>query len=160
MSQYYRDRIEIIDYTPRLRQHFESLNREWLEKYFRVEELDARLLSRPYQEIVKRGGAVLFARLDGHVVGTAALIRHEDGVFELAKMAVSQSARRRMVGTKLAETILQRARDLGATELYLETHRKLQPANLLYHKMGFVRVESEVLPKKFNRDRIVMRRKV
>jgi DNA-binding MarR family transcriptional regulator/N-acetylglutamate synthase-like GNAT family acetyltransferase len=160
MRQYYRDRIEIIDYTPRLRQHFESLNREWLEKYFRVEELDARLLSRPYQEIVKKGGAVLFARLDGRVVGTAALIRHEDGVLELAKMAVTQSARRRMVGTRLTEAILQRVRDLGGTELYLETHRKLQPANSLYQRMDFVRVESEVLPKKYKRGRIVMRRRV
>lgn len=160
MKQYYRDRIEIIDYTPRLRKHFESLNREWLDKYFRVEEMDARLLSRPYQEIVKRGGAVVFARLDGRVVGTAALIRHEDGIFELAKMAVSESARRRMVGTKLTEAIFQHVRDLEGKELYLETHRKLKAANALYEKMGFIKVESEVLPKKFKRDRIVMGREV
>lgn len=160
MKQYYRDRIEIIDYAPRLRKHFESLNREWLDKYFRVEEMDARLLSRPYQEIVKRGGAVVFARLDGRVVGTAALIRHEDGIFELAKMAVSESARRRMVGTKLTEAILQHVRDLEGKELYLETHRKLKAANALYEKMGFIKVEREVLPKKFKRDRIVMGREV
>ena len=160
MKQYYRDRIEIIDYAPRLRKHFESLNRDWSDKYFGVEEMDARLLSRPYQEIVKRGGAVVFARLDGRVVGTAALIRHEDGIFELAKMAVSESARRRMVGTKLIEAILQRVRDLEGKELYLETHRNLKAANALYEKMGFVKVEREVLPKRFKRDRIVMRRDV
>ena len=87
-------------------------------------------------------------------------INHEDGTFELAKMAVSKSARRRMVGTKLTETILQHVRDLKGTELYLETHRKLKAANALYEKMGFIKVETEVLPKKFRRDRIVMRREV
>jgi len=152
--------IEIVDYTGAYKRHFRALNIEWLTELFRIEESDEAVLADPKGRIIDRGGAVLFARLQNRIVGTAALIRHDQHVYELAKMAVARDARRRLVGTKLTEAIVDRARDAGARELFLETHKKLTAAQQLYEKTGFERVESSPLPVKFKRSRIVMWRKL
>jgi DNA-binding MarR family transcriptional regulator len=151
------DAVKIVEYKPAFKKHFRSLNHEWLSKHFSVERDDEKVLADPLGQIVRKGGAVLFARLDGRIVGTAALIRHGDDVFELAKMAVAETARRRFVGTKLTMAVIARARGLGARHLYLETHPKLKPALRLYEKMGFEHVEESPIPPAFRRRRIIMR---
>jgi DNA-binding MarR family transcriptional regulator/GNAT superfamily N-acetyltransferase len=152
------DAIEIAAYRPAYKKHFRSLNHEWLEKHFTVEPEDERVLADPAGQIIDKGGAILFAKLHGRVIGTAALIRHEDEVFELAKMAVTETARRRFVGTKLTMAIIERARALGARQLFLETHPTLKAAQRLYEKMGFERVADSPIPPSFSRRRIIMRK--
>jgi len=149
--------IEILEYQPAYKKYFRSLNYEWLKKYFRVERADEKLLSDPKGQIINKGGIVLFARLHGQIVGTAALIRHEEDAFELAKMSVTQTARRRLVGTKLTLEILKKAKAIGARHLYLETHPKLKQAQRLYENMGFERVDESPIPPTFDRRRIVMK---
>jgi len=152
--------IEIIDYKPAFKKHFRLLNRAWLDQYFRIEEHDAKILNDPTGQIIKRGGAVVFARWQGRIVGTAALIRHCPDVYELSKMAVASDARRRLVGTKLTTAIADRARAAGASHLFLETHPKLKAARMLYERSGFVVVRKSPLPVKFKRGRVVMRLKL
>ena len=152
--------IEIIDYKPAYKKHFRLLNHAWLNQYFRVEEHDAKILDDPTGQIIKRGGAVVFARWRKRIVGTAALIRHGSNVCELSKMAVASDARRRLVGTKLTAAIADRARAAGASHLFIETHPKLKAARMLYEKIGFVVVRKSPLPVKFKRGRIVMRLKL
>jgi predicted N-acetyltransferase YhbS/DNA-binding MarR family transcriptional regulator len=135
-----RERLEILPYRPAWRRHFEALNREWLEKGFTVEAPDAALLSDPHGKIVKPGGAIFFARLDGRIVGTGALIRHGDGIYELAKMAVTESERGHGLGRRLAEALLAEARARGATTLFLETSPRLVAVRRWYHRIGFRRV--------------------
>jgi DNA-binding MarR family transcriptional regulator len=152
--------IEIIDYKPAYKKQFRLLNIAWLDQYFGVEDHDAKILNDPTGEIIKRGGAVVFARWRKRIVGTAALIRHSSDVYELSKMAVARDARRRLVGTKLTVAIAERARAAGASHLFLETHPKLKAARMLYEKAGFVVVRRSPLPVKFKRGRIVMRLKL
>jgi DNA-binding MarR family transcriptional regulator/ribosomal protein S18 acetylase RimI-like enzyme len=151
------DAVEITPYKPAYKKHFRSLNAEWLNKHFRIEPHDERLLSDPKGTIIDPGGAVLFARREGRIVGTAALIRHADDLFELAKMAVAATARRRFVGTKLTLAIIDRAREHGARFLFLETHSKLRAAQRLYEKVGFERIAESPVPPLFDRRRIMMR---
>lgn len=40
-------KVRIVEYSPKLRTHFELLNREWLEKHFTVEPLDQKYFSDP-----------------------------------------------------------------------------------------------------------------
>lgn len=150
------EEIKIVDYKPAYKRHFRALNKEWLNKYFRIEPEDEKIFNNPKGLILDKGGMIVFAKLEGRVVGTAALIRHRNNVFELAKMAVVSDARHRFVGTKLTEAIIEKARDCGAKRLYLETGTKLKPAVNLYTKMGFKTVESIPIPRKFKRRRIVM----
>ena len=129
--------IEIREYSPALKKYFKSLNYEWLEEYFEVEETDEKMLMDPKGKIVRSGGAVFFACLDDKVVGTCALIKHRDGILELAKMAVTKKYQGRGIGAKLMQAIISRARELNAEAIYLQTSTKLKAANYLYQKFGF-----------------------
>ncbi|MHC4945071.1 MAG: bifunctional helix-turn-helix transcriptional regulator/GNAT family N-acetyltransferase [Planctomycetota bacterium] len=154
------DEIEIVDYRPNYMKHFESLNRAWMEGKFRIEKHDAEMLSDPFENIIKPGGAVIFAKLGRKIVGTCALLRHENGVFELAKMAVAEESRRRLVGTKLTLAIIEKTKAFGACELYLETHPTFVHAQRLYESLGFKHMESSPIPKRYRRRRVVMKREL
>ena len=82
-------RLRIVDYRPAYKKHFEALNRQWLEEIFSVEEHDAKLLADPNGKIIKKGGVVLFARRDGEVVGTVALLKHPSPVAGEASVGAS-----------------------------------------------------------------------
>lgn len=137
--------VEIVDFKPEWRAAFKSLNQEWIEKYFRMEAEDERILDNPESEILEPGGHILFARLPetGELVGTCALIKMDDEHYELAKMAVTETVRGRKIGKRLLEAAIQRARELGATYMTLETNSGLTAAITLYKKLGFVQLPFE-----------------
>jgi DNA-binding MarR family transcriptional regulator/predicted N-acetyltransferase YhbS len=152
-----RSQVEIIDYQPRLKGHFRTLNTEWLERYFKVEPPDESLLSDPNGQILKRGGVVLFARLEGAIVGTAALLRRDADTYELAKMAVTQSAQGKQVGRCLANAILAKARKKRAKTLILHTSPLLKAANSLYRSLGFVDASPDpVVDEQYERETFTM----
>lgn len=130
-------RIEVVDFEDRYRDDFRRLNEEWLRRYFQVEPADESMLRDPDGEILRPGGAVLFARLDGRIVGTCALIPFDGETMELAKMAVAPDARRRGAGRRLAQAAIERARRKGARKIILFTSRRLAAANALYRNLGF-----------------------
>jgi ribosomal protein S18 acetylase RimI-like enzyme/predicted transcriptional regulator len=134
------ERVEIVDYKPRFKPYFKSLNLEWLREFFAVEDEDTRLLSDPYGKIIKAGGSVLFARLDGKIVGTAALVKHNKHTLELTKMAVTTKSRGRQVGRKLALAAIERAGEVGARQLVLLTSPQMTAACKLYRSLGFVEI--------------------
>jgi DNA-binding MarR family transcriptional regulator/GNAT superfamily N-acetyltransferase len=129
--------ITILDYRPAYKKYFESLNREWLQEYFEIENEDQKILSDPNGKIIKKGGAIFFAALDESIVGTAALIHHRNGIYELLKMTVTKNAQGLGIGKKLTHKVIEHAKSLGANEIYLQTSPKLKAANNLYKKLGF-----------------------
>lgn len=135
------ERLQVLPYRPAWRKHFETLNRAWLEEQFEVEPHDAELLADPNGRIVKPGGMVFFARLDGAVVGTCALVNWGEDRFELAKMAVTESHRRHGIGRALYDSALREARARGARTLFLETSPRLIAVRRWYERLGFRRTE-------------------
>lgn len=129
--------VEILTFHPSLSRHFKSLNEEWLRKYFSIEPHDREMLSDPQRMIVKPGGMVFFARANGKIVGTCAVIRHSVKLFELGKMAVTEKAQGLQIGKKLGLAAVEFARRQNAEVLYLETNRRLKPAIELYKRLGF-----------------------
>lgn len=133
-----RTDVEILDFSPELRIFFEQLNRRWIERHFEMEPLDYLLLQNPETEIIEKGGAVLFAVTNGgEVAGTVALKNEGGGVFELSKMAVDEKVRGRGIGRALGTAALDRAREMGARKVILYTNSALEPAIILYRKLGF-----------------------
>jgi GNAT superfamily N-acetyltransferase len=130
--------VEIIPFEPRYREDFRRLNVAWLEKFFRVEPVDAEVLSNPERTILDPGGHILFARSGDEIVGTCALIPEGDGRFELSKMAVDERHQGLGLGRKLLEAAVAKAKALGAAELFLESSSKLTTAIRLYETSGFV----------------------
>ncbi len=128
----------IVPFEPRLAPWFGLLNREWIERYFVVEPPDLAVLEDPEGAIIATGGMIWFALLADDVVGTCAVLPHEPGVLELAKMAVAPAAQGRGVGRLLGEQAIVFARDTGARSLMLLTNSRLAPAIHLYKALGFV----------------------
>lgn len=135
--------VEIIAFSEALSEPIKTLNYEWLERYFRVEEGDKRSLSDPQKYIIDRGGHIFYARLDNEIVGTASLLKKSDTVYELGKMAVTENARGYGIGAKLMEHCLDAARQIPAKTLILYSNTRLKPAIHLYRKYGFTETELE-----------------
>jgi GNAT superfamily N-acetyltransferase len=134
------DGLRIVPFRAEHGAAFRDLNLAWIEKYFAVEERDARDLGDPATYILAPGGYIFMAELSGRPVGTVALMREEEGVFELAKMTVDDSTRGLGVGRALGEAAIAHARRIGAKRIELLTNSALVPAITLYRTLGFVDV--------------------
>lgn len=134
-SQY----IEILPYEPRFRQTFYELNKEWITRYFEIEEADLRAMEHPQEYILDKGGFIFVGCYKGEPVGVCALLKRDDPVYpyELAKLAVSPKAQGLGIGVKLCQAVVDKARELGAAKLFLESNTRLHPAIHIYRKVGF-----------------------
>lgn len=129
--------MEIVEFEPRHAEAFRVLNEAWISKYFVIEPKDREVLNDPQGRIVDRGGHVFMALQDGEAVGCAALLKMDDGGYEVAKMTVSETLRGSGLGRMLMQRCIDAGAELGATRLYLETNSSLGPALGLYRAMGF-----------------------
>ena len=109
--------VEIIEFSEELSEPIKTLNYEWLEKYFRVEEGDVASLSNPQKYIIDKGGHIYYAKLKEEIVGTASLLKKSETVYELGKMAVSEKAQGHGIGTILLEYCLNIAKQKQITTL-------------------------------------------
>jgi ribosomal protein S18 acetylase RimI-like enzyme len=150
------DRLTITLYLPRYRECFARLNLEWLERYFRVEPVDRRVLDDPEGQILAPGGEILFALLDDEAVGTVALLPHAEQVFELTKMAVAPGHQGRGLGRALLNATLDRARERAAQSVILYSNTLLEPAIALYRSIGFAEVALQCGEDRYARSNIKM----
>ena len=139
-------RVEIVDFRPEHADAFRRMNLDWITQYWEVEDADLVYLDHPQEKILDPGGAILMALYEGEVVGTVALVPMGSGSYELAKMAVDQNARGKGIGWELGRSVLERAREVGATRVYLESNTILEPAINLYRKLGFEPVQGGASP--------------
>lgn len=135
--------IEIIEFSDELSEPIKTLNYEWLEKYFCIEEGDIISLSNPQKYIIDKGGFIYYARLNGVIVGTASLMKKNEIIYELGKMAVSERAQGLGIGTILLEHCLNVAKQKKIPTLILYSNTLLQSAIHLYRKYGFEEIELE-----------------
>jgi N-acetylglutamate synthase-like GNAT family acetyltransferase len=137
---------------------FRALNEEWIARWFRFEDKDRIALGDPQRTIVAAGGQVYLALHGATVVGTAALIRYPDAVYELSKMAVAPDTRGHGVGRKLLGYTVEQARALGARVVFLGSSTKLTSAVRLYESFGFRHVPRAELPEmKYDRADVFMK---
>lgn len=129
--------MEIVDFEPHHAEAFRVLNEAWISKYFVIEPKDREVLNDPQGKIVAKGGRVFMALQDGVAVGCVALLKMDDGGYEVAKMTVSETLRGSGLGKLLMQRCIDAGQELGATRLYLETNSGLAPALGLYRAMGF-----------------------
>jgi putative acetyltransferase len=148
--------------TFRLFQHgdaaaFRQLNEAWIARYFRVEEQDLIQLIDPEENILRAGGKIMMAVAGDVRIGCCALIFVKPGVYEVAKMAVSERYRGHGIGRKLLEYTIAQAKTLGAHTLELASNTKLANAVHLYESLGFRHLPSErVEPSHYARANVFM----
>lgn len=138
--------VEIIGFAPEHRAHFKRINMQWLQKQFELEPVDLEILDEPERIVLQPGGHIYFAKVEGEIVGTCALLKQGER-FELTKMGVLEKARGRQIGQKLLQHAIEEAKRLGAPSLFLLTTSVLRPAVSLYRKLGFVVTHAGPHPK-------------
>ncbi len=148
--------VRIVDYIPEYRSAFRELNVEWISTYFKMEEADYKSLDNPEDYILNKGGHILVALYRDEPLGVCALIKmnHPEFDYELAKMAVSPKAQGKNMGWLLGQAALDKARELGAQKVFLESNTILKPAINLYHKLGFQKITG--YPSPYERSNIQM----
>lgn len=130
--------MEIVEFEPQHADAFRTLNEAWISKHFALEDKDREVLGDPKGKIIDKGGRVFMALKDGAPVGCVALMKMDDGGYEVAKMTVSEDLRGSGLGRLLMQRCIDAGAELGAARLYLETNSSLGPALGLYRAMGFV----------------------
>jgi putative acetyltransferase len=129
--------MEIVEFEPRHAEAFRVLNEAWISKHFALEAKDREVLNDPQGKIVAKGGLIFMVEHEGGCVGCVALLKMDDGGYEVAKMTVSETLRGSGLGRLLMQRCIDAGAALGATRLYLETNSSLGPALGLYRAMGF-----------------------
>lgn len=129
--------IEIIEYRDEYAEEFRKLNLEWLDRYHLTESHDLMVLDDPRGTIIERGGAIFLAKAGSDIVGSAALMKDHEGVFELAKMGVTKEWRGKGISKLLIEKCLNKAKEINAKKISLFSNHQLTTAIKLYEKYGF-----------------------
>jgi ribosomal protein S18 acetylase RimI-like enzyme len=137
------NKINIFDFAPEHQPYFEQFNRNWIEKYFWLEDIDLYVLHNPQEAILDKGGCILMASFNGKIAGTVALKKINEQVYEFTKMAVDDSFRRKGIAECLSYAAFEKAIKLGAQKVILYSQTTLVPAITLYKKLGFREVPLE-----------------
>lgn len=134
--------IRIVPYEEKYKPFFKQFNEEWITHYFELEEIDHHLFSDPYTYIIKPGGEIFTALVDGVPGGVCALAISNNPAYdyELEKLAVTPAMQGLGLGRRLVNAVIAEARRRGGRTLYIETNTKLPPAIHLYESSGFRKI--------------------
>ena len=133
--------VTIVSFDEEYSSIFYELNKLWIEESWLLEKSDKFDLLNPKESIIDKGGEIFFALIDGNVIGTVAMIRSADRIYELAKMTVEINYRGNGVANKLMDQCLNYAMNNNAQQIYLITNDTLVIARNLYDKYGFKEVK-------------------
>ena len=126
----------------------ESTELDIIRELFRdyEKELDENICFQSFEEelinpLKKYGppdGDLILAYLNKEVAGCIALTRmKEEGTCEMKRLYVKPEFRKSKIGRKLAELLIQSAKEKEYERMRLDTLTKLNPAIRLYQSMGF-----------------------
>jgi putative acetyltransferase len=122
---------------------FKTISVEWISKHWTLEEKDYYVLDHAKENIIDKGGKIYMIDLDNEAVGCCALLPIENNGYEVAKMGLLEKSRGLGLGKKLLLFVVDQARLLGATWLYIESNAVLTPALKLYESVGFQHIPPE-----------------
>lgn len=131
--------VQIIPYEPSHQPVFRSLNEQWITQHWQLEEHDIECIDHPQESIIDKGGYIFVALYRNEPVGVCALCKMDEPEYEyeLAKLAVNPDMRGKGIGYQLCKAVVDKARSLGAKNIFLESNTLLKPAIRTYKKLGF-----------------------
>jgi predicted N-acetyltransferase YhbS len=100
------DNIVIKKFENKFSKDFYFLNKSWIEESWDLEESDKSDLLNP-DKIIQGGGQVFFAINNHEVIGTVAMIKNSDKIYELAKMTVKSSFRGKGIANLLMDECIE-----------------------------------------------------
>lgn len=131
------DDIDIRRNAPDALPRFAALNAEWIKDLHHMEESDKLMVARP-EIYIENGSHVFSAHYQEDVAGAVALKRHDDGQYELTKMAVDLRYRGHGIGHILMLAVEKYAKEsLGLKTIFLLSNTKNAAALRLYTRNGW-----------------------
>ena len=125
-----------FEYLEYLKTYFKKLaDFPWLIKYYR--DFEKEINSLPGKYIFPKG-YILLAKYDGHLAGCVALEDKNDGICEMQRLYIRKDYRRRGIGTKLCEALIEQAKSSGYRSMQL--HTAIEPPKYLYKSLGFTEI--------------------
>jgi N-acetylglutamate synthase-like GNAT family acetyltransferase len=79
-------------------------------------------------------------------VGSAAIAKESEGIYELVKMAVTAAFQGQGISRMLIEKCLNKAKELNAKKVFLYSNSQLTTAIALYKKYGFEHIDASDSP--------------
>ena len=131
--------VLVTDFKSQYSSQFYQLNRLWIEESWVLEDSDKKDLLNP-EIIIHNGGQIFFAISKHEVIGTVAMIKNSDKIYELAKMTVKSSYRGKGIANLLMDKCIEFAFKKNASEIFLISNDSLTVARNLYEKYGFKEV--------------------
>ena len=131
--------ILVTDFQSQYSSQFYQLNRLWIEESWVLEDSDKKDLLNP-EIIIHNGGQIFFAISKREVIGTVAMIKNSDKIYELAKMTVKSNYRGKGIANLLMDKCIEFAFKKNASEIFLISNDSLTVARNLYEKYGFKEV--------------------
>lgn len=131
--------VLVTDFQSRYSSQFYQLNRVWIEESWVLEDSDKKDLLNP-EIIIHNGGQIFFAISNHEVIGTVAMIKNSDKIYELAKMTVKSNYRGEGIANLLMDKCIEFAFKKNASEIFLISNDSLTVARNLYEKYGFKEV--------------------
>ena len=135
--------LKIISFEEAYAKAFYQLNIEWLETFFYVEDFDREVLSNPNKYIIEKGGYIFFLLENTKVIGTVALMKKKEKVYELTKMAIIPEKRGNKMGQYLMDYCIDFAKNKQLKKLVLYSNTLLKNAIHIYIKKGFKEIPVE-----------------
>ena len=81
--------MQIVPYKSEHKKFFTEINARWIEKYFEIEPYDFEQFDRSKEIFIDEDGYIFIGIIEEKPMASFALLKLEDGIFELSKMAVS-----------------------------------------------------------------------
>jgi len=145
--------LSVIGFQSQYSNQFYQLNKVWIEESWVLEDSDKNDLLNP-EKIVINDGEVFFALSSNEVIGTVAMIKSSDKIYELAKMTVKKNFRGKGVANLLMDRCIEFATEQKAVQIFLISNDSLVIARNLYDKYGFKEVVLDL--QKYERGNVKM----
>ena len=130
-------KLDIRRNDPDALPRFAALNAAWIEDMHYLEESDKLMVAHP-DIYTQNGNHVFSVHIDNEVAGACALKKHDDGRYELTKMAVDPKFQGRGIGQHLMTALERYAKEnLGLDYLFLLSNTRNEAALRLYARNGW-----------------------
>jgi ribosomal protein S18 acetylase RimI-like enzyme len=135
--------LTIVPYESKYAHSFKELNLAWITEYFIVEKKDTELLGNCESSIIDQGGFIFISLWNETPVGCFALVKINEGIYELGKMAVVKSHQGLQIGQKMLVFAIEYAQNQNLEKILLYSSKKLDTALHIYKKYGFKEIPLE-----------------
>lgn len=131
--------MKIIRYQEQYKQLFIDMNKNWINKLFKIEQHDLEQLDQ-VENYLEQGAMAFFAVENEQVLATCMVLRLEHNTWEICKFTTNEQFQGKGAGTKVFQACLDYAIENQADKIVLYSNKKLKPALHIYQKFGFKEV--------------------